>query len=99
MKEQRQMSIEVTHVRFSGTSPTHESIVRYKLVEDGNSNVYEADKPTAVDWIDNKDIKAYVGSGVSRVAVGVVHPATGEPFLRTHADGDWTNNLLSLPTF
>lgn len=28
--------------------------------------------------------------------VGVVHPAFGHPYLRTYADGDWNNNLLSL---
>jgi len=30
--------------------------------------------------------------------VGVVHPTDGRaPYLQTHADGVWTNNLLSLP--
>jgi len=30
--------------------------------------------------------------------VGVVHPTDGRaPYLQTHADGRWTNNLLSLP--
>jgi len=33
-----------------------------------------------------------------RSEVGVVHPNDGRsPFLQTHADGDWNNNLLSLP--
>lgn len=31
-----------------------------------------------------------------RSDVGVVRPAGGMPYLRTHADGDWNNNLLSL---
>jgi len=31
-----------------------------------------------------------------RSDVGVVRPAGGRPYLRTHADGDWNNNLLSL---
>ena len=32
-----------------------------------------------------------------RSDVGVVYPGGGRaPFVRTHADGDWNNNLLSL---
>jgi len=32
----------------------------------------------------------------NRVEVGVVHPTHGAPYLRTYADGQWDNNLLSL---
>lgn len=32
-----------------------------------------------------------------RSDVGVVRPAGRNPYLRTHADGDWNDNLLSLP--
>lgn len=52
-----------------------------------------------VDWIENKKGKAFVGSGSQRVEVGVVSPSGGQPYLRTYADGVWTNNLLSLPEF
>jgi hypothetical protein len=31
-----------------------------------------------------------------RADVGVVRPAGRAPFVRTHADGDWNDNLLSL---
>ena len=31
-----------------------------------------------------------------RSNVGVVRPAGQAPYLRTHADGNWDNNLLSL---
>jgi hypothetical protein len=31
-----------------------------------------------------------------RSDVGVVRPTGGTPYLRTYADGDWSNNLLSL---
>jgi hypothetical protein len=31
-----------------------------------------------------------------RSDVGVVRPVGGMPYLRTYADGDWNNNLLSL---
>ena len=31
-----------------------------------------------------------------RADVGVVYPGLGAPYLRTYADGDWNDNLLSL---
>ena len=31
-----------------------------------------------------------------RADVGIVRPTGRAPFLRTHADGDWNDNLLSL---
>ena len=33
------------------------------------------------------------------VYVGVCRPHAGEPYLRTHADGKWSDNLLALPKF
>lgn len=38
-------------------------------------------------------IDAYNGK---RSDVGVVRPVGRPPYLRTYADGDWNNNLLSL---
>jgi hypothetical protein len=32
----------------------------------------------------------------NRSNVGIVRPAGRAPYLRTHADGDWNDNLLSL---
>ncbi|QDG65292.1 DUF3892 domain-containing protein [Pseudarthrobacter sp. NIBRBAC000502772] len=43
--------------------------------------------------------RAYVASGAKAAAVAVVKPQGGTPYLRTHADGMWNNNLLSLPRF
>lgn len=42
---------------------------------------------------------AFVSDGRNVVQVGVVHPQNGQPYLRTYADGTWTDNLLALPTF
>jgi hypothetical protein len=32
-----------------------------------------------------------------RADVGIVRPDNRAPYIRTYADGDWNNNLLSLP--
>ncbi|GAA2568906.1 DUF3892 domain-containing protein [Microbacterium binotii] len=92
------MSIEITHVRYGSTKKTEDEIVRYKWRGIESNDAGESDKPTLVAWVDDNG-KAYVGSGSSRVSVGVVKPQYGQPYLRTYADGEWTNNLLSLPTF
>jgi exosome complex RNA-binding protein Rrp42 (RNase PH superfamily) len=52
-----------------------------------------------VAFLEGKGGAAYVGAGTTRVLVGVVRPDTGAPYLRTYADGKWTNNLVNLPTF
>lgn len=93
------MSIEITHIRFGSTKKTEDEIVSYKWTNDQTGKLGQSDKPAMVEWIDEKKGKAHVGSGIARVSVGVVKPPSGQPYLRTYADGKWTNNLLSLPTF
>ena len=93
------MAVRVTHVRFSSTSRTHETITHYKWTNLQDSSTDSSTKATMVDWIDNKKGRAVVGTGSAQVEVGVVHPASGLPYLRTYADGSWSNNLLSLPPF
>lgn len=93
------MAVEITHIRFGSTEKTESTIVLYRWRNPSDGNTGDSDKPTMVDWISNKNGKAFVGSGTQRVEVGVVRPSGGQPYLRTYADGDWTNNLLSLPEF
>jgi hypothetical protein len=92
------MSIEITHVRYSGTQKTHESITDYKWVDREGGGTGSSTKPNLVAWLDNNNV-AVVGSGAQQVRVGSVHPERSPAYLRTYADKIWTNNLLSLPTF
>lgn len=93
------MAIEITHIRLSSGIQDHEHITDYKWTSLNDGDVGTSSKATLVDWIDNKSGTAYVGSGSRRVEVGTVHPQGRLPYLRTYADGKWTNNLLALPTF
>jgi hypothetical protein len=93
------MAVQITHVRFNGYTRSEKTIVRYQWFSPSDGKSGDNDKPSMVEFIDDKKGEAYVGSGPTKVAVGVVHPATGQPHLRTHADGSWTNNLVNLPTF
>ncbi len=51
-----------------------------------------------IESIDSKTNTFYVLDPVSgrKAYVGVVREAGKQPYLRTHADGQWNNNLLSL---
>lgn len=93
------MAIEITHVRFGSTRKTEDEIVAYRWKDLGSGQIGESDKPSLVAWVDNESNKAYVGSGTNLVYVTSVHPANSQPYLRTYADGKWTNNLVSLPPF
>ena len=54
-----------------------------------------------VDWItQGNDARVQASSQEYRDAqIGVVRPASHAPYLRSHADGHWTNNLLELPRY
>ena len=93
------MTVQITHIRYTSSTPTHESITHYRWVGVENNSTGSNSKAEMVYFLDNQNGQAVVGSGASRVKVGTVHPDHGQPYLRTYADGRWNNNLLSLPTF
>jgi hypothetical protein len=77
-------------------SARHEHIaeVRWRNPADGATGA--SSRAVMVDWI-NEGNDAWVQDGAGGVRVGVVHGSP--PYLRTFADGVYTNNLLSLPTY
>ena len=93
------MAVQITHIRMSSSGSGHEHITDYRWLSLADDEVNSSSKATMVDWLDNKGGTAHVGSGAGRADVGTVHPSHGAPYLRTYADGVWTNNLLSLPRF
>jgi hypothetical protein len=87
------MSITITHVRYAGLAKTHEAISH--VAYDGGES---RPKQVIVEWLDAGN-QAFVGTGAARVEVGTVHESGKQPYLRTFADGFYSNNLLSLPVF
>lgn len=79
-----------------GTQHEHIARVKWHNAED-NSKTGENSRKQMVDWIKGKKGEAFVHSGGGRVSVLVVEASP--PYLRTHANGKWTDNLLALPTF
>ncbi|WP_163511580.1 DUF3892 domain-containing protein [Fodinicola acaciae] len=91
------MAIRITAIRLSGGT-THQHIVRLWWVNPSTSETSNNSRAEIVAWIEQKHGKAYVEDAYSKRAdVGVVTPTRGEKYLRTHADGIWTDNLLALP--
>ncbi|MBN0971948.1 DUF3892 domain-containing protein [Gordonia hongkongensis] len=89
------MAIRLTAVRLAG-GYEHQHITHLWWTNPSTGESGSSSKATLVDWIEN-DGKAYVEEDGHRVNVGVVKPSSGSKYLRTYADGVWTNNLLSLP--
>lgn len=93
------MAVRITHIHLEGFPEDHQHITSYKWVNETDGGTGTSTKPAMVQFIEEKKGQAHVGTGSSRVSVGVVHPAHGAPYLRTYADQKWNNNLLSLPRF
>jgi hypothetical protein len=89
------VSIRITAIRLSGGT-SHEHIVQLWWTNPGTSETGDNSRSEIVRWIEEGG-KAYVEQDGHRVDVGVLTPTSGPKYLRTHADGYWTNNLLSLP--
>jgi hypothetical protein len=95
------MSIDITSVHMepsNGHAHEHIARVRWQNTSD-SAKTGENSRQEIVDWLqaDTTNNKAYVADADGRVAVGVVN--SNPPYLRTYADGEWTNNLLALPRF
>lgn len=88
--------IYITAIHLEG-GEGHERIssVRWKQPSSGKSG--EASRATMVKWIRDEKMDVRVTDGRTEAKVGVVDG--NPPYLRTHADGKWTNNLLALPRY
>jgi hypothetical protein len=87
----------ITHVRLSSEGQRHEHIIEVKWRNPDDGKTGSNTVAEMVDWIENKKGKAKVTDGRNTVDVGVVDAKP--KYLRTYADGVWTDNLLSLPRY
>jgi hypothetical protein len=91
------MSVRFTARHMVGGA-YHQHIAALRWIEDGKTEIGESTRETLVTWIRDKDGKGYVLDAARDYAwVGVVN--VSPPYLRTHKDGVWTDNLLALPTY
>ena len=96
-RESSKLAIRITAIRQSGGTG-HEHITHLWWINPATGQTGDNARAQIVNWIEDKSGKAYVeDSRGNRADVGVVTPAYGQKYLRTHADGRWTDNLLALP--
>jgi uncharacterized protein DUF3892 len=89
------MTVYITAVQPS-SAQRHEHITRVWWLDSGNSTSKQMSTAQAVEWI--RDGNRLFVAGVDAAAeVRVVD--TTPPYLRTVADGKWSDNLLALPRF
>jgi len=75
----------------------HEHIAEVEWVDPATLDVGRSSRAGMVEFLEKPGSRAIVGEGANQVDVGVVR-ATPK-YIRTYADGTWTNNLLSLPRY
>ncbi|WP_211372281.1 DUF3892 domain-containing protein [Mycolicibacterium grossiae] len=75
---------------------SNQHITDVKWVGEQDGEVGQSSREIMVEWISGGGA-AFVQGPHSRVRVGVVDASP--PYLRTYANGEWDDNLLSLPTF
>lgn len=88
---------EVNAINKPNRESRHEHITHIG----NNTNGWKMALKTAIDRIERKvDPDAFYTVDKTtgkKVYIGVVREAGKAPFLRTHADGKWNDNLLALP--
>lgn len=86
--------VQVTCITKPHANSSHEHIT-----ELGNPKVgWKWSRERIIASIEDKSNTFYVVDPYNgkRSDVGIVRPAGRPPYLRTYADGDWNDNLLSL---
>lgn len=93
------MAVHVYSIHMAPGGSTHEHIERVRYEDQTSGRREERTVPQMVDFIDRGG-KAFTSDGRVRAEIGVVRPGgSARPYIRTYADGRWTNNLLSLPRY
>lgn len=87
----------ITHVKKPNRLSSHEHITHVGNITNSTVN-WVWSRENVIASINARTNTFYVFENGKRSEVGVVNPNDGRaPFLRTHADGYWNDNLLSLP--
>lgn len=90
--------IYITHIRMSAPYERgYDRIAEVKWRNPSDGATGQNTVPQIVDWIRNQKGVAKVTDGRRTADVIVVDDQP--PFLRTVADGAYSDNLLALPTF
>ena len=89
------MTVYITAIAPSSAS-SHEHIASIRWLSSSDSTSKTMSMAAAVEWV-QKGNKFVVASDTGAVEVQAVKATP--PYLRTVANGKWTDNLLALPKF
>jgi Protein of unknown function (DUF3892) len=87
--------VQITAVHMVG-GEQHEHIGSVRWTNPSTGASGENSREDMVTFL-NQGNQAYVTDGYRQVDVGVVN--ANPPYIRTYADGVWTDNLLALPRY
>ncbi len=90
------MAVFITQIHMEGGND-HPHIARVKWENRDTRKTGECSRADMVSFIDVDKGDARVASGTSYVEVGTVDAKP--KYLRTYANGKWTDNLLALPRY
>jgi len=91
--------IQITAIHIDGTA-RHEHITALQWRNTQSGVTGQSTRDAIISWLDeSKANQAVVADNATWVYVGVYRVQGAEPYLRTHADGKWNDNLLALPPF
>ena len=87
--------VQITAINLVGGTQ-HEHISEVKWRNPNTNTTGESLRDQMIIYIEGGN-RAYVTDGRNTADVGVVKAAP--PYIRTYADGKWTDNLLALPRY
>lgn len=92
------MAVRIVCINKSGGDHEnpHEAVSHYGWKNEITGDSNKATRLSMVAWIEEGN-HAYVGTGSIKVYCEVRQSRNGTKFLQTKSDGEWSNNLLSLP--
>jgi hypothetical protein len=94
------MAVQITCIKKQGGyhEDPHHAIESVGWLNEQSGEKGSSTRLDMYDWIKNKGGIAYVRDSYGNsISVGTAISPNGTKFIRTHADGKWTNNLLALP--
>jgi len=92
--------IEITAIRLTAAGKGHEHIASLQWRNSQTGAAGQSSREIIVNWLEeSKANQAVVANNGSWVYVAVRRPEGRVPYVQTHADGEWRDNLLALPQF
>ena len=94
------MAVRVTCIRKDGGNHQnpHEEITDFGWANEQTRATGRSTRAQMIEFLERQNGSAFVKDRSGNVAfIGVVITSWGTKYLRTYADGKWTDNLLSLP--